>query len=121
MGLVETRSGRGVDAGVSAPELHLRRPARGRFTPMKTSITLTATIALLAACAVEAAAGQYPGRSDTGWVDAGKRECCNEAIALAQRESATLCRNVGGTPSPMRGGVQRRGTCQWESAVHDDG
>jgi hypothetical protein len=66
-------------------------------------------------------AGQYPGRGDTGWVYAGKRECCNEAIALAQEDSAIACRNVGGTPSPMRGGVQRRGFCSWESDRDDEG
>ena len=75
----------------------------------------------LVASATSALAGQYPGRGDTGWVLAGKRECCNEAIALAQEDSAAVCLNVGGTPTPLRGGVQRRGYCQWESAVHDNG
>ncbi len=53
--------------------------------------------------------------------DAGKRDCCNEAIALAEEDSAIACRNVGGMPSPMRGGAQRRGFCSWESRRDDDG
>jgi hypothetical protein len=68
-----------------------------------------------------ALAGQYPGHGDTGWVYVGKRDCCNEAIALAQADSAAVCRNTGGTPAPMHGGVQRRGQCAWESAQDDDG
>jgi len=84
-------------------------------------IPLLATIALLVVPTSHAAAAQYPGYGDTRWIHAGKRDCCNEAIALAQNESAAACRNVGGTPSPTRGGVQRRGFCQWESAVDDDG
>jgi hypothetical protein len=71
--------------------------------------------------AVPASAGQYPARGDTGWVYAGKRDCCNAAIAMAQEYSAATCRNVGGTPSPMRGGVQRRGFCAWESASDASG
>jgi hypothetical protein len=78
-------------------------------------------LALIALAASDAAAGQYPGRGDTGWVLAGKRDCCNEAIALAQQDSAAVCHSVGGSPNPMRGGVQRRGYCQWESAVGNDG
>ena len=88
---------------------------------MTTRLVFLLSLALIAMSAISASAGQYPGRGDTGWIDAGKRECCNEAIALAQQDSAVACRNVGGMPSPMRGGVQRRGFCQWESAVDDDG
>src|SRR5436190_1647075 len=77
--------------------------------------------ALVVCSTASALAGQYPGRGDTGWIAAGKRDCCNEAIARAQEDSAIACRNVGGMPNPMRGGVQRRGFCQWESAVDDDG
>jgi len=82
-----------------------------------------ATVIGLACLAVAGAASarQYPGRGDTGWVYAGKRECCNEAIALAQQDSAAVCLNVGGKPSPMRGGVQRRGSCAWQSTQDDAG
>ena len=68
-----------------------------------------------------AEAGQYPAWGDTGWNHHSKRDCCDDAIALAQQESAAACRNVGGTPSPTRGGVQRRGYCQWESTPTADG
>ena len=68
-----------------------------------------------------ALAGQYPARSDTGWVYASKRECCNGALAMAQETSVAVCRNVGGVPRPMRGGVQRRGFCEWESTRDTSG
>ena len=76
------------------------------------------TVAVLAS---PAAARQYPARSDTGWVYVGKRECCNGSIALAQQMSAQACVDAGGSPSTMRGGVQRRGFCQWESGEDDNG
>jgi hypothetical protein len=88
---------------------------------ISTKQALLAALGAIALGAATASAGQYPGRGDTGWVVAGKRECCNEAIAQAQNDSAATCQMVGGTPNPMRGGVQRRGFCQWESAVDDDG
>lgn len=84
---------------------------------MSMSLKIGATLTLALVVATSADAGQYPGRGDTGWVDAGKRECCNAAIALAQDDSIAACRLAGGHPNPMRGGVQRRGFCQWESAV----
>jgi hypothetical protein len=79
---------------------------------------MTVAVSLVATAA---SAAQYPARSDTGWVHVHKRDCCNDAVAEAQRNSARVCENAGGTPSPLRGGVQRRGTCTWESAVADDG
>ena len=72
-------------------------------------------IAVIVLLVSPAWAGQYPARSDTGWVYASKRECCNGAIAMAQEYSAAACYNVGGVPRPMRGGVQQRGFCTWES------
>ena len=87
---------------------------------MSTNRAVTA-IAVILLCASSAAAGQYAGRGDTGWVEAGKRQCCDEAIARAQEDSAAACRLAGGAPNPLRGGIQRRGFCQWESAVDDDG
>jgi hypothetical protein len=88
---------------------------------LTTKLALIGAMALILGSAANASAGQYPGRGDTGWINAGKRDCCNEALARAQQDSAVACRTVGGTPSPMRGGVQRRGFCQWESDVDDDG
>jgi len=77
--------------------------------------------ALLLGDAASARATQYSGRGDTGWVHVGKRDCCNDAIGRAQQESVLACENAGGVPAPMRGGVQRRGSCFWESARDDDG
>jgi len=88
---------------------------------MRSPIVALIAIALVTLVAGAASASQYPGRGDTGRVYAGKRECCNEAIALAQNESAMACRNIGGSPSQMRGGVQRRGFCNWESQRDDSG
>lgn len=76
---------------------------------------------LIVGTAPHACAGQYAARSDTGWTHTGKRECCNDAIARAQDASAASCENAGGAPAPLRGGVQRRGSCAWQSAVDDDG
>ncbi|HWP65652.1 MAG TPA: hypothetical protein VNO26_07055 [Candidatus Limnocylindria bacterium] len=73
------------------------------------------TIALVAAAAGVARATEYPGWGDTGWGDASKRECCNEAIAIASQYSAQACINSGGNPRSFAGGGQR-GSCstQWQ-------
>ena len=81
---------------------------------------LIVTIALVLV-ALPAPAAQYPARSDTGWVYVSKRECCDGAIAMAQEYSAQACLNVGGKPNPLRGGVQRRGFCSWQSARDANG
>ena len=78
-------------------------------------------VVMLVAASSVASAAEYPARSDTGWVHTGKRECCNDAVAQAQENSAIVCQNLGGRPAPMRGGVQRRGSCAWESDVDADG
>ena len=83
-------------------------------------VAAAAATALLVAAA-GARAAQYPGWGDTGWVYASKRECCDGAIALAQQYSADACRVSGGRPSPMRGGVQRRGFCTWQSTRDTNG
>ncbi len=75
---------------------------------------------LLVGSAARAAAEQYPGWGDTGWVYASKRDCCNGAIALAQEYSAAACVTSGGVPRPMSGGAQR-GSCQWSWMQDNDG
>ncbi len=82
-------------------------------------LALLAASLVLAAAAAEAS--QYPAWGDTGWNHVNKRDCCNDAIGIAQQESAAACVNIGGTPSPTRGGVQRRGSCTWESTRDGDG
>jgi hypothetical protein len=82
--------------------------------------TLAAATLLLLAPSITRAA-QYPGWGDTGWVYASKRDCCDEAIGRAQEDSAAVCHNAGGIPKAMRGGVQRRGSCAWESRTDANG
>lgn len=69
---------------------------------------VVAVAALLVAA--PAFAAQYPGWGDTGWLYAGKRDCCIQAIAIAQDYSARACMESGGQPRPTTG--QQRGTCQ---------
>lgn len=98
----------------------MEQPSLPSETRTRWSIVVLTMLALLGDAST-AGATQYPGRGDTGWVHVGKRDCCNDAIGRAQEASALVCENAGGVPAPMRGGVQRRGSCAWESAVDDDG
>jgi hypothetical protein len=88
---------------------------------MRTISIAALTIGALALLAGSASAREFPGWGDTGWAYASKRECCNGAVAIAQQYSAQACIDIGGTPSPLRGGVQRRGFCTWETASDDSG
>ncbi len=74
-------------------------------------------VAILLAGAVSARATQYDGWGDTGWGYASKRECCHDAIVIAQQYSAQACVTAGGTPRPPMGAGQR-GVCtsQWLQA-----
>ena len=65
-----------------------------------------------------ALAAQYPGSGDTGWVYAGKRECCNAAIQIAAQYSAEACVASGGVPRAFAGASQR-GTCSAEWMQHE--
>ncbi len=85
-----------------------------------TLVVLGSTLALTTTASV-ASARQYAGHGDTGWIYASKRDCCDEAIGRAQEESAFACENTGGRPKAMRGGVQRRGSCEWESRTDFNG
>lgn len=79
------------------------------------------TLALsLAAAATTAHASTYPGWGDTGWVYANKRECCNQAIAIATQYSAQACGTAGGVPVGFSGGGQR-GSCTSEWTQDDSG
>jgi len=84
---------------------------------LRAALVIAATVLFVA----PARAGQYPARSDTDWVYASKRECCDGAIAMAQQYSMEACLTSGGRPSPMRGGVQRRGFCTWQSTQDASG
>ena len=63
------------------------------------SIIVVSVVALVTTASFisQAVAREYAGRSDTDWVYASKRDCCNGAIALAQQVSATACRD---SPAP---------------------
>lgn len=76
------------------------------------------TLALLA-LAAPAGAAQYPGWGDTGWGFYSKRDCCAQAIALAQQDSANRCAASGGTARPTSG-IQR-GSCEWEWTTDEYG
>jgi hypothetical protein len=78
------------------------------------------TMALLLGPVVEARAAEYPGWGDTGWVYESKRDCCNDAIAIASQYSEQACINSGGRPSPFDGGGQR-GSCSSQWAQDGDG
>lgn len=78
-----------------------------------TGRTFAVATALVILAGTGARAAQYPGWGDTGWVFASKRECCNEAIAIAADYSAQACINTGGVPRRFAGASQR-GTCSSE-------
>ena len=100
---------------VKAWALVVQVPAMWRRVPRLVRI---AALMLLAATKVGAA--QYPGWGDTGWVQASKRECCNEAITIAAEYSAQACMTAGGVPRPFAGASQR-GTCTSEWMQSDWG
>jgi hypothetical protein len=75
---------------------------------------------LLLQSAVAVRATEYPGWGDTGWVYEGKRDCCNEAIAIASQYSEQACTTSGGMPSPFVGGGQR-GDCSWQITQDGNG
>jgi hypothetical protein len=78
-------------------------------------LVCVAGAAVVAAAPLQAA--QYPGWGETGWCCYSKRECCEEAVALAQEASARNCEMAGGTPRPSGA---RRGSCSWEW-IQDEG
>lgn len=90
-----------------------------RSTAARCASTAAVLIGAVVSAAAPAQATQYPARSETGWVHTSKRECCNDAIARAQDASAVACENAGGSPAPLRGGVQRRGSCAWEATTDE--
>jgi len=62
--------------------------------------------------ATEAAATDYRGAGDTGWGEPDRRVCCEDAVALAQGDSAGQCRRAGGAPQLTTGAT--RGLCDWQ-------
>lgn len=79
------------------------------------------TALAVASGASPAGAASHTAHGETDWIHTSKRECCNDAIARAQDASGVACENAGGSPTPTRGGVQRRGSCAWETTTDDVG
>jgi hypothetical protein len=79
---------------------------------------------LLAAAAIAAlpapgAAALYPGYGDTGFGFTNRGECCEEAIFLAQDDSAAACERIGGYADFRRSAA--RGRCQTQRKRGYDG
>lgn len=88
------------------------------FSRKLCAITAVFAIATVATVA-PAMAGGYQGWGDTGWTYYDKRECCEEAVWMAQDESARACLDTGGNPK-IRSGTSR-GLCDWDArgGTHD--
>lgn len=74
--------------------------------------SLLALLALLAAPGL-AEAASYKGWGDTGWNFDNKRDCCEEAVWLAQEDSIRQCLDAGGRPKVRSGST--RGLCDWDA------
>jgi hypothetical protein len=72
-----------------------------------------AAIVMATAVATPSFAVEYQGYGDTGWNWYDKRDCCEEAVALAQDHSILQCENAGGT-AKIRSGSSR-GLCDWDA------
>ena len=95
-------------------EIFLLDPANGGSSMRLPAYTAILVLFFVVASAGRARASEYPGWGDTGWVYESKRDCCNDAIAIASQYSEQACATSGGKPSPFVGGGQR-GSCsaQW--------
>ncbi len=69
------------------------------------------------AFAATARAESYQGSGDTGWTEDNQRDCCDDAVALAQQNSASMCSAAGGEPRVHFS--SNRGLCDWD--VDGDG
>lgn len=58
-------------------------------------------------------AATYEGYGDTGWGFDNKRDCCEEAVWLAQDNAAASCEDAGGQPKVRSGSA--RGSCDWDA------
>jgi hypothetical protein len=60
-----------------------------------------------------ASAATYEGYGDTGWSHDNKRDCCEDAVWLAQDNAAASCEDAGGQPKLRSGSA--RGSCDWDA------
>jgi hypothetical protein len=72
----------------------------------------------VAAAFVPSAAHAYQGYGDTGWTEDNQRDCCDDAVADAQQDSANACTNAGGQPK-IRSNFDR-GLCNWNAQGDGD-
>jgi hypothetical protein len=59
------------------------------------------------------AASNYTGYGDTGFAHTSKAKCCEDAVFIAQDNSAADCERAGGYPDFRR--TSARGRCNWET------
>lgn len=85
--------------------------APNRTRPAVVAVLLAVSGALLTPPA--ALAGTYQGWGDTGWSHDNKRDCCDDAIWLAQDEAIAACEDAGGRARVRSGST--RGTCDWDA------
>ena len=74
--------------------------------------TLAVVSASMLVFAGAARAESYQGSGDTGWTEDNQRDCCDDAVDLAQQNSAAMCRNAGGEPRMHFS--SNRGLCDWD-------
>lgn len=80
----------------------------------RASLVAAVAVALIASALVTPAlATSYKGWGDTGWNFYDKRDCCEEAVWLAQEDSMIQCENAGGAPKVRSGST--RGLCDWDA------
>lgn len=58
-------------------------------------------------------ATSYEGYGDTGWSHDNKRDCCDDAVWLAQEHAILACEDAGGQPRVRSGSA--RGSCDWDA------
>ncbi len=76
-------------------------------------VAIAVACGALLAATPPAGAESYQGWGDTGWSFDNKRDCCDEAVWLAQDDSARLCEMSGGHPRIRSG--SSHGLCDWDS------
>ena len=79
---------------------------------MRTVIISLALLLLCLPVASSVHATTYEGRADTGYRYRDKRTCCEDAIYLAQQDSARACEKTGGYADYRRSSA--RGNCKWD-------
>ncbi len=82
-----------------------------RLTPLVTALALLVAGLTLAPTAT--LASSFGGWGDTGWSHYDKRECCEDAVWLAQEDGIERCEASGGS-AKVRSGTTR-GVCDWDA------